>query len=182
MACRYEETWTEPYPKAELAFALQVLLSIIVDVNSGRLTKTEAEKEGRQIYLCNGRKLNELFAVAILRGLIVPREFILQPIITGTFFKAVRDTIFKGDSDMNNTRIWGALENPCLGYSLFNSEHVLSECIRSKQPMFWAEKTADVFVGGQSFFWTNASTSKIRSSKNDIIFVQSTDSGSVCKE
>ena len=46
MATRYKETWTEPYPKAELAFALQVLLSIIVDANNGRLTKTEADKEG----------------------------------------------------------------------------------------------------------------------------------------
>jgi hypothetical protein len=124
MATRYKETWTEPYPKAELAFALRVLLSIIVDVNSGRLTKTEAEKEGQQIYLCDGHKLNELFAVAVLRGLIVPWEFILQPIITGTFCKAVRDTIFKGNSDMNNTRIRGALENPCSRYTVFDSEHV----------------------------------------------------------
>jgi hypothetical protein len=183
MACRYEETWTKPYPKAELAFALQVLLSIIVDANNGRLTKTEADKKGQQIYLCDGHKLNELFAVAILRGLIVPRVFILQPIITGTFCKAVRDTIFKGDSSMNNTRIWGALESPCLGYSMFDREHVLTEYIQSTRPLFWAEKTADVFVAGQSFFWTNASASTMRNrSKNDITFVQSTDSGSVCKE
>ncbi|MCK7498890.1 MAG: hypothetical protein MZW92_56355 [Comamonadaceae bacterium] len=183
MATRYKETWTEPYPKAELAFALRVLLSIIVDANNGRLTKTEADKEGRQIYLCDGRKLNEMFAVAVLRGLIVPREFILQPIITGTFCKAVRDTIFKGDSGMNNTRIRGALENPSSSYSVFDREHVLTECIRSRRPMFWAENTADVFVAGQSFFWTNASFLSMKSrSTIDIIRVQSTGSGSVCKE
>jgi hypothetical protein len=135
-----------PYPKAELAFALQVLLSIIVNVNSVHLTKREAEKEGRQIYLCDCLKMNELFAVAVLRGLIVPREFILQPMITGAFGKAVRDTIFKGDSDMNDKRIRSTLENPCLGYAVFDSEHVLTECIQSERLMFWLEKPADVFA------------------------------------
>jgi hypothetical protein len=71
--------------------------------------------------------------------------------ITGTFCKAVRDTIFKGDSDMNNKRIQSTLENPCLGYTVFDSEHVLTECIQSEQLMFWLKKTADVFVAGQSF-------------------------------
>jgi len=81
---------------------------------------------------------------------------------------------------MNNTRIRGSLEKSCSGYTVFDLEHALTECIRSERPMFRAEKTADVFVADQSFFWT--STSMIRSSENDIICVQSNDSDIVCKE
>jgi hypothetical protein len=46
-----------------------------------------------------------LFAVAVQRGLILPREYLTWPVIATTLCNAVRKRLFHGDSNMSNERI-----------------------------------------------------------------------------
>ena len=95
----------KPYLKAEMLYGLRVLLSIIEDSNSGEISKQEAVKRLKEVKHVGDLLGNHLFAVAIQRGLIVPREFLTQPVVAKTLCNAVRKRLFNGDANMKDERI-----------------------------------------------------------------------------
>jgi hypothetical protein len=141
--------WTKPHLKAELAYGLRILLSIIEEVNDGTLSKTGAEVKAKEIVLCNGEKMNELFAMAVLQGLIVPRIFLLQPTITGRLCQSIRKKLFENDSDMTNTRIQSCIKQAAnkSGCNLLAAEYALQGWVG------FAATADDMLVFDQSFVW-----------------------------
>jgi len=155
---RHGEHWKKPYLKAELVYGLRVLLSIITETNTGSLSKVDADKRARkEIRLCCGAKMNEIFAVAVLLGLIVPRDFLLLPIIPGTLCQEVRKRLFDDDSDMSNERIRKCAEKAaeCMNLHLMSVEHALtdmvlgprSDMIVMKETITWIEEYAPLQDG-----------------------------------
>ena len=101
----HQPHWMKPYLKAEMLYGLRVLLSIIEDSNSGEISKQEAVRRLKEVKHVGDLLGNHLFAVAIQRGLIVPREFLTQPVVAKTLCNAVRKRLFNGDANMKDERI-----------------------------------------------------------------------------
>jgi hypothetical protein len=154
---RHSPLWTKPHLKADLIYGLRILLSIIDKANTGLLSKEKSEKRAKEIPLCHGWKMNELFAVAVLRGLIVPWEFLLNPKISGTLCQRVRKQFFDGNSEMTNSRIKKPVERVAesIGLDMLGAEHAVEDML-PKSP--WISDTAghDIFSFQQSFTWMNA--------------------------
>jgi hypothetical protein len=104
-ARRLHHWLTKPYLKAELMYSLKVILSVIEEVNNGLLSKKDAKKKfGNVKYAC-GTGGNYIFAVGVLHGLIVPREFLLIPVISTSLCKSVWDIIFEWNKQMTKSQI-----------------------------------------------------------------------------
>ena len=73
---RHRPHWMKPYLKAEMVYGLCVLLSIVDEANAGVLSKDGAVKRLKQVKLAGELTGNHLFAVAVLRGLVTPRDFL----------------------------------------------------------------------------------------------------------
>jgi hypothetical protein len=86
---RHRSHWIKPYLKAEMVYGLQVLLFIVQEVNSGTMSKKEAEKI-QEVKFAGDLTGNHLFAVGVLRGLIVNHQFLKEPIVALTLCNAVR--------------------------------------------------------------------------------------------
>jgi hypothetical protein len=135
-------------------YGLRVLLSIINEANTGSLRKVDANKWARkEIRLCRGARMNELFAVAVLQGLIVPREFLLQPIIPGSLCKLVREMLFDNNPDMSNERIKKSVERVAntSGLNMMVAEHALTEAMFGSQ--MGSPTRVDMIIMKQDFMW-----------------------------
>jgi uncharacterized cupredoxin-like copper-binding protein len=152
---RHQPHWTKPYLKAELLYGLRVLLSIIEDANAGNLSKKDAfTKVLAEVKFAGGLIANHLFAVAVLRGLIIGREFLTQPVVALTLCNAVRKTLFQGGVEFTDERIRKATEKASnhLGVNRMVGEHALCEMVRGakdKSPGY------DCFSQNQDFYWCN---------------------------
>jgi hypothetical protein len=138
-----------PYLKAEMVYGLRVLLYIVQNANSGQLSKKEAGKKLGDVKYAGDLMGNHLFAVTVLRGLIVNRQLLKEPVVALTLCNAVRKKLFHGDKEMSNDRIRTAVGRASdnLGFSLLIGEHALCESIRG-------EKAGnDAFHKDQDFLW-----------------------------
>jgi hypothetical protein len=155
-AIRHRAHWLKPYLKAEMLYGLRVLLSIIEDANSGVLSKTNAVKKLKGVKFAGDLTINHLFAVAVQRGLIVPREFLTTPIVAETLCNAVRKKVFHGDKEMNNDRIRKATEMATekIGLNMLGGEHALCESVRAEKKT--PTPGTDVYFKAQDFVWISS--------------------------
>ena len=102
--------WMKPYLKAEMLYGLRVLLSIVQEANAGVLSKENAVKKLHGVKFAGDLTGNHLFSVAVLRGIIAPREFLTTPTVAKTLCNAVRKRLFNNDKDMTDERICKATE------------------------------------------------------------------------
>ena len=102
---RHRAHWMKPYLKAEMLYGLRVLLSIVDEANAGVLSKDGAVKRLKQVKLAGELTGNHLFAVAVLRGLVTPRDFLTMPVVAKTLCNAVRKTLFDENKNMTDERI-----------------------------------------------------------------------------
>jgi hypothetical protein len=146
----------KPYLKAEMLYGLRVLLSIIEDANSGVLSKINAYKKLKGVKFAGNLTGNHLFAVAVLRGLIVPREFLSTPIVAETLCNAVRKTVFHGDKEMTNDRIRKATEMATekIGLNMLGGEHALCESVRAEKKT--SSPGTDLYFKAQDFVWISS--------------------------
>jgi hypothetical protein len=138
----------KPYLKAEMVYGLQVLLFIVQEVNSGTMSKKEAEKI-QEVKFAGDLTGNHLFAVGVLRGLIVNHQFLKEPIVALTLCNAVRKRLFHSDKGMTNDRIRRAvaMASDNLGFNMLAGEHALCESIRG------IKSGNDAFHKDQDFLW-----------------------------
>lgn len=69
----HQPHWRKPYLKAKMMYGLRVILLIIEDINNGSMTRDEASKRLSKEVKCAGNLMgNHLFAVSVLRGIILP--------------------------------------------------------------------------------------------------------------
>jgi hypothetical protein len=79
-----------PYLKAEMLYGLRVLLSILEDANAGVLSKDNAVKKLKGVKWVGDLMGNHIFAIAVLRGLLSPREFLTMPIVAKLYVMRLR--------------------------------------------------------------------------------------------
>jgi hypothetical protein len=119
--------WMKPYLKAEMLYGLRVLLSIFEDSNSGILTRDDAFKRMKEVKFLGDLTGTHLFAVAVLRGLLINREYLTKPSVPLTLCNAVRKHLFEDDKSITNERIWKATEmaSENLGLLMIAGDHAL---------------------------------------------------------
>jgi hypothetical protein len=129
----HQPHWRLPYLKAEMLYGLRVLLSVIDDVNSGRLCREDAFKRIKEIKWVGDLMVNHLFAVGILHGLIAKHELLAFPEVASTLCSAVRKRLFDNDDGMTVERIRKATAriSEKLGNNLLRGEHGLCEAMRA---------------------------------------------------
>lgn len=145
----------KPYLKAEMLYDLRVLLSIVDEANSGVLSKENALKKLKEVKFVGDLTGNHLFAVGVLRGLIVHREFLISPIVATTLCNAVRKGLFHGDMGMSNNRIQKAtkMASESLGLHMLCGEHALCESVRATKGN---SPGNDAFHKDQDFVWASS--------------------------
>jgi hypothetical protein len=96
--------------------------------------------------------VNHLFAVGVLRWIILPQRFINNPTIATTLCNAVRKHFFDGDSNMMNERIWKGTElaSAWLGLDMLAGEHALYEAVHKSKGN---DAGKDAFYEGQDLVW-----------------------------
>jgi hypothetical protein len=104
-------------------------------------------------------------AVAVLRGLIAPRDFLTEPIVAKTLCNGIRKRLFDGSAKMTDARIRKATQmaSENLSLTLLAGEHTLCESAHAA----WACASAcaakarvkkdtsgkDGYQREQDFFW-----------------------------
>jgi hypothetical protein len=141
-----------PYLKAEMMYGLRVLLSIVEDINSGYLCREMSFKRLKEVKLAGDLTGNHLFAVGVLRGLIVPREYLTMPLISLTLCNTVRKCLFSGDTTMTKERIRKAvtMSSENLGIHVLGGEHALCEAVRAAKGN---PPGTDAYHKDQDFVW-----------------------------
>jgi hypothetical protein len=150
---RHRPHFMRPYLKAEMLYGLRVLLSIIEDVNAGKLSKQEAKsKVIGEVKFAGDLIANHLFAVAVLRGLIIDREYLTKPVVAHTLCRAVRTSLFQDGDDFSDDRIRTATERASfrLGINVMAGEHALCEIVRLAKD---ESPGNDGFCNNQDFLW-----------------------------
>jgi hypothetical protein len=157
-AVRHRPHWMKPYLKAEMMYGLRVLLSIVDDINSGYLCREMSLKRLKEVKLAGDLTGNHLFAVGVLRGLIVPREFLTMPVISLTLCNAVGKCLFKGDKSMTKERIRKAvtMSSEKLGIHELGGEHALCEAVRAAKGN---PPGRDAYHKDQDFVWMSTDSS-----------------------
>jgi hypothetical protein len=145
----------KPYLKAEMLYGLRVLLSIVEDVNSGAVSKEDAFKRLKDVKYVGDLTGNHLFAIAVQRGLIVPREFLTRPVAAKTLCNAVRRWLFNDDPNMTDVRIRKATEmaSENLGLCMLGGEHALCESVRATKGHAPGN---DAYHKDQDFVWISS--------------------------
>ena len=160
-ARRHRPHWMKPILKAELLYGLRVLLSIVEDVNNGVLTMQETVKRiHREVIYAGDLVTNHLLAVAVLSGLILPRNYLNYPRIAETLTNKVKSTIFNDDKEMTKARIIKGVElaSESLGLTMLVGEHGLCEFVRETSEKKKKNNTKskgglDAFHRDQDFVW-----------------------------
>ena len=116
--------------------------------------RTDAVKKLKQVKLAGDLTGNHLFAVAVLRGLIAPREFLTMPVVAKTLCNAVRKRLFDDDKDMTDERIRKATEmaSDNLGLHMLGGEHALCESVRAAK----GQSGKDAYHRDQDFVWMSS--------------------------
>ena len=133
---RHRPHWMKPLLKAKVLYALRVLLSIVDDANEGNLTKEETLKRiAKGVKFAGDLVTNHLLAVAILSGLLLPRDYLTHPTIAETLTNKVKATLFNDDDKMTKARIIKGVQyaSESLGISMLVGEHGLCEFVRGKK-------------------------------------------------
>jgi hypothetical protein len=155
---RHRPHWMKPYLKAEMMYGLRVLLSIIEDANSGELTREETLKcISREVKYAGDLVANHLLGVAVLSGLLLPREYLTIPRVALTLCNKVRKTLFNDDKTMTNIRISKGVElaSESLGIHMLVGEHGLCETVRETKG---SAAGHDAFHKDQDFVWISDET------------------------
>jgi hypothetical protein len=152
-AVRHRPHWMKPLLKAEMIYGLRVLLSIIEGANSGELSKEETFKHiSREVKYAGDLVANHLLAVAVLTGLLLPRNYLTEPRVAQTLGNSVRRTLFHDHKTMTHARISKGVElaSESLGISVLVGEHGLCETVRERK----GKKAGhDAFHRQQDFVW-----------------------------
>jgi hypothetical protein len=145
----------KPYLKAEMLYGLRVLLSIVEEANSGILSKDNAVKKLKEVKWAGDLTGNHLFAVAVLRGLLAPREFLTKPVVAKTLCNAVRTNIFDDDKSMTDERLRKAtkMATKHLGIHMLGGEHALCESVRAGKGN---DPGQDAYHRDQDFVWISS--------------------------
>jgi hypothetical protein len=135
-----------------MMYGLRVLLSVIEDVNSGRLCREDSFKRIKEIKWVGDLMANHLFAVGVLRGLIASHELLSFPEVASTLCSSVKKRLFDNHTGMTVERIQKATAriSEKLGQNLLGGEHGLCEAIRALKENAPGN---DAFHRDQDFVW-----------------------------
>jgi hypothetical protein len=159
-----------------MMYGLRVLLSIVEDVNNGVLTMQETVKRiHREVIYASDLVTNQLLAVAVLSGLILPRNYLNYPTIAESLTNKIKSRIFNNDKEMTKARIIKGVElaSESLGLTMLVGEHGLCEFVRETNEKKNNNKSKgglDAFHRDQDFVWiseNNREDGKISEIRSD---------------
>jgi hypothetical protein len=101
-------------------------------------------------------------AVAVLSGLLLPRDYLTHPTIAETLTNKVKETLFNDDDKMTKARIIKGVQyaSESLGISMLVGEHGLCEFVRGKKEGNNKNEGNDAFHRHQDFVWISESDMK----------------------